>query len=401
MQDNLFTAGELARMAGVSLRTIRFYDVKGLLCPVAYSESGYRLYNQQSFAILQHILMLKYLGFSLQQISEVIANKDDIKEHLGQQKKLLEEKMENLQKMISTIDLVQNSNGEEQWNALLHLLNLMTEDEKTIEQYQSASNLEKRVNIHSYSTNPQNWYDWVFERLQLQEGQKVLEIGCGNARLWAANAYRLPKNIEITLTDRSEGMLSEAKERLEPFQNLFASHNIRVNYQVADANKLVLPKNFYDLIVANHMLYHVTDLEACLSAISRALKTNGFFCCSTIGKDHMKELHELVGSLDSNIVIEIPLNHHATKFRLENGAELLHKYFGSVKKEIQDNDLLVDDVEAIYNYVHSYSGNAPYILERHQAAFREILKERMEKEGAIYIQKSTGMFICRRTMGEC
>ena len=81
MQDNLFSAGELARMAGVSLRTIRFYDIKGLLCPVAYSESGYRLYNQQSFAILQHILMLKYLGFSLQQISDVIANKEDINEH--------------------------------------------------------------------------------------------------------------------------------------------------------------------------------------------------------------------------------------------------------------------------------------------------------------------------------
>jgi len=397
MQDNLFTAGELARMAGVSLRTIRFYDIKGLLCPVAYSESGYRLYNQQSFAILQHILMLKYLGFSLQQISDVIANKEDINEHLGQQKKLLEEKMANLQKMISTIDLVQNSNGEEQWNALLHLLNLMTEEEKTIEQYQSSSNLEKRINIHSYSTNSQNWYDWVYDNLQIRAGQRVLEIGCGNARLWATNAERIPENVEITLTDRSEGMLSEAKKRLEPFQALFASQNIRVNYQLADANKLILPKDTYDLIIANHMLYHVTDLETCLSAISSALKSKGFFCCSTIGKDHMKELHEMVGSLDSEIVIEIPLDHHATKFRLENGMEFLSKHFGSVEREIQDNDLLVDDIEAIYNYVHSYSGNAPYILERHQAAFRQMLKERMEKDGAIYIQKSTGMFICQNT----
>ena len=63
MQNNLYTAGELAKMAGVSLRTIHFYDIKGLLCPVDYSESGYRLYDQKSFATLQHILMLKYLGF--------------------------------------------------------------------------------------------------------------------------------------------------------------------------------------------------------------------------------------------------------------------------------------------------------------------------------------------------
>jgi len=45
MQNNLYTAGELAKMAGVSLRTIHFYDIKGLLCPVDYSESGYRLYD--------------------------------------------------------------------------------------------------------------------------------------------------------------------------------------------------------------------------------------------------------------------------------------------------------------------------------------------------------------------
>ena len=111
----------------------------------------------------------------------------------------------------------------------------------------------------------------------------------------------------------------------------------------------------------------------------------------------MKELHEMVGSLESDIAIEIPMNHHATKFRLENGAEYLCKYFESIERKIQDNALLVDDVEAIYNYVHSYSGNAPYVLEQHRTAFRQILKERMEKEGAIYIQKSTGIFICRNT----
>ena len=67
MKDEiLYTAGEIAKIAGVSLRTIRFYDVKGLLKPVSYSDAGYRYYNQESLAVLQKILMLKYLGFSLQ-----------------------------------------------------------------------------------------------------------------------------------------------------------------------------------------------------------------------------------------------------------------------------------------------------------------------------------------------
>ena len=281
MQNNLYTAGELAKLAGVSLRTIHFYDIKGLLCPVEYSENGYRLYDQNSFVTLQNILMLKYLGFSLQQISNVMENRVDITEHLSQQKKLLSDQKERLEKLIATIEIVQNSDGEKQWDALLHLLNVMSENEKIVEQYQSSANLNKRINIHAYSTSTQNWFDWVYERLQIQSGYKILEIGCGNAMLWAHNVYKLPHNIEITLTDRSEGMLSEAEKKLEPYQKIFEEQNIRINYQIMDANKLMLPAKSFDLIIANHMLYHVDNIKSCLKAVSNALKKNGTFCCST------------------------------------------------------------------------------------------------------------------------
>ena len=57
MEEKMYTAGEIARLAGVSLKTIRFYDAKGLLKPVAHSEAGYRYYNKSSVAALQKILM--------------------------------------------------------------------------------------------------------------------------------------------------------------------------------------------------------------------------------------------------------------------------------------------------------------------------------------------------------
>ena len=393
MQNNLYTAGELAKLAGVSLRTIHFYDIKGLLCPVEYSENGYRLYDQNSFVTLQNILMLKYLGFSLQQISNVMENRVDITEHLSQQKKLLSDQKERLEKLIATIEIVQNSDGEKQWDALLHLLNVMSENEKIVEQYQSSANLNKRINIHAYSTSTQNWFDWVYERLQIQSGYKILEIGCGNAMLWAHNVYKLPHNIEITLTDRSEGMLSEAEKKLEPYQKIFEEQNIRINYQIMDANKLMLPAKSFDLIIANHMLYHVDNIKSCLKAVSNALKKNGTFCCSTIGKEHMKELHEMVAAFDA--AIEIPSAYHATCFRLENGTDFLKDYFSVIKQHIQDNDLLVDDIEVIYDYVHSYPGNVPYILEKRADEFRKMIKKKIEKQEVIYIHKSAGMFVCK------
>ena len=91
MEETLYTAGEIARIAGVSLRTIRFYDEKGLLKPVSYSEAGYRCYNQESLAVLQRILMLKYLGFSLQRIEEVMTSRN-MELRLSEQKELLIQK---------------------------------------------------------------------------------------------------------------------------------------------------------------------------------------------------------------------------------------------------------------------------------------------------------------------
>ena len=65
MEKNYYTAGEIAKISGVSSRTIRYYDSKGLLQPVNYSSSGYRYYDTSSFETLQKILMFKFLGFSL------------------------------------------------------------------------------------------------------------------------------------------------------------------------------------------------------------------------------------------------------------------------------------------------------------------------------------------------
>lgn len=177
MKETLYTAGEIARIAGVSLRTIRFYDSKGLLKPVSHSEAGYRYYNQKSVEILQRILMLKYLGFSLQKIQQIL-REQDMELELSEQKALLQQKKNQLEELISAIEMMEQSREEDKWNFLLRLLNLLTEEEKVKEQYRTSSNLEKRIRIHDYSTNPQKWMDWVYERLELKENDRVLELGC-------------------------------------------------------------------------------------------------------------------------------------------------------------------------------------------------------------------------------
>ena len=71
-----YTTGQFAKMAGVTLRTIRYYDKIGLLKPSHILDNGYRQYCNKDLITLQKILALKELGFSLEEIYPLIIDND-------------------------------------------------------------------------------------------------------------------------------------------------------------------------------------------------------------------------------------------------------------------------------------------------------------------------------------
>lgn len=77
-QTKYYTSGEFARMARVSVRTIRFYDKQNILRPSYVNDYGKRFYTDSDLARLQQILLLKYLGFSLDDIRNMTINDSDI-----------------------------------------------------------------------------------------------------------------------------------------------------------------------------------------------------------------------------------------------------------------------------------------------------------------------------------
>lgn len=67
-----YTVGALAKLAGVSPRTIRFYDEAGLLSPARVGENGYRAYGTAEVDRLQEILILRALGMKLSEVARVL-----------------------------------------------------------------------------------------------------------------------------------------------------------------------------------------------------------------------------------------------------------------------------------------------------------------------------------------
>lgn len=77
-----YSTGQIAELCGVTVRTVQFYDGKGLLKPDSISEGGRRIYGEQSLKTLQLICLYKQLGLSLAQITEVLSDGENSKKIL-------------------------------------------------------------------------------------------------------------------------------------------------------------------------------------------------------------------------------------------------------------------------------------------------------------------------------
>ncbi len=96
------TVHEVSKLAGVSIRTLQYYDKIGLLHPSQYTESGYRLYDDTDLEKLQQILLFRELEFPLKDIKEIISRSDfDKHKALEQQIELLTLKKEHLENLIN------------------------------------------------------------------------------------------------------------------------------------------------------------------------------------------------------------------------------------------------------------------------------------------------------------
>lgn len=105
MSERSLTVSDVARLSGVSVRTLHHYEEIGLLRPAARSASGYRLYSRQDLLRLQQILFYRELGFALEQIRQVLsASERERTRSLREQRGLLAEKIEHLQRVLGAVD---------------------------------------------------------------------------------------------------------------------------------------------------------------------------------------------------------------------------------------------------------------------------------------------------------
>ena len=211
---------------------------------------------------------------------------------------------------------------------------------------------------------------------------KVLEIGCGDGTLWKENKDKLPENIEITLSDTSEGMLRDARRNVG-----IGDHRFRFRH--FDCHRIPYEDQSFDLVIAGHVLFYCEDISQVCREVRRVLKPCGRFVCSTYGGEHMKEVSELVQSFDDRIVLSAEKLYE--RFGRENGAEILEQYFTDVHWRTYEDELVIPDPEPLISYILSCHGNqSQYILDRYKE-FQTYVRKKTEK--GFRITKDAGVFI--------
>lgn len=385
-----FTSGELAKMSGASYKTIRHYVDKGLLKPEQITEHGYKMFGKKSVEDLQKILLLKYLDFPLEEIRRMIYDGDEMVS-FTRQEQLIREKLTHLEEILHAVIEIRQLSEVGRWDKMLEIMRISSRKEEIRKNYLQSDNLEKRINIHIYSTAEETWYQWLFEKFELKENMQVLDVGCGNAEIWLEMRENIPNGVCITLVDVSRAMLDKAKKKIMTYESDFKERNIKFIYKEMDATKLSID-GIYDRVMANHMLYHIdADKRECLiKRMSELTKVNGKFFASTVGENHMKEIFDLIQGFASEA--EAP-SWMSQGFSLENGEEQILPYFSKVKVLKHDNNLLVPDVDVIFNYLASLPGNINTIVVKNEHRLKEYLKKKISEEHPYFIQKATGVII--------
>src|SRR5688572_22591926 len=109
-----YTVKQLARLSGVSVRTLHHYDEIGLLKPAFTGENRYRYYGREELLRLQDILFHRELGVPLKDIARLLETERDRIEVLGEHRAALADRVKRSRQLLRTIDrTIAELTGEE------------------------------------------------------------------------------------------------------------------------------------------------------------------------------------------------------------------------------------------------------------------------------------------------
>ncbi len=248
-------------------------------------------------------------------------------------------------------------------------------------QYGAPTKLDVRSHLHrTYATSPVPFPVFEARLIDWPTGAAVLECGCGSGAFWT-NA-ELPRSILPTLTDLSPGMVDAALAAAQG--NGFG----QARGEVCDVQALPFDDGSFDVVIANHMLYHVPDPDRAVAELARVVSRDGVVLAATNGYGHMREINESLADVfgdHGEALYEV--------FGIESGEARLREQFASITWHAFDNDLVVDEPGPVVDYGLSFPPGED-ATDDERARFVDAVARRFVG-GRLRIRTRAGAFVAR------
>jgi ubiquinone/menaquinone biosynthesis C-methylase UbiE len=252
-------------------------------------------------------------------------------------------------------------------------------------QYGDVRKIAARARLLTcYTIADTGWFPWVAAQMPLDEGARLLDVGCGPGWFWAS-CGPLPADLDLTLVDRSPAMVADALDRCS---SLCLG---RLAGEPADAVSLPFPDAHFDGVIAMHMLYHVDDPEKAMAEMARVLKPGGFLAVTTNGTGNMRQIYEL-----TTVFGGMPIDPAAARFGFAEAEDVMRRTFGSVSVQRHPSRLRVTEPEDVFLAMTSFPPGED-AGEAELSAFRNAIHAAFERGGgAIETEQERGLFISRK-----
>jgi SAM-dependent methyltransferase len=254
-------------------------------------------------------------------------------------------------------------------------------------QYKTTANFDARVALHTKcSTATKGWFDWLVDQINWDQSHDVLEVGCGTGLLWGFVPSSVTLDQDITLIDLSQTMVDAAVA-------LASSHGHTVRAFTADVHELPFEDDSFDLVIANHMLYHSSNPATAINEIVRVLRLGGTLVAATNGPRHLVELREIeVGVFGPPNA----RNDNVKSFGSLSGLPLLQSEFDIVEWRGHEDRLLCTDPDDVMAYLTSLPPGANAFASQLAELSTEIRHRMALGNGVLEVSKESGVFLARK-----
>jgi SAM-dependent methyltransferase len=200
------------------------------------------------------------------------------------------------------------------------------------------------------------------------------------------NVAPLLPRLRLTLTDLSDGMLVSARDAVDPLESIDL-----VATRTCDAQELPFSDGSFDVVVANHMLYHVPDPSRAVAEFARVLRPRGVLMAATNGPNHL----DVITELSRQVLGWSSLDFVDRRFGASTGATILSGAFGQVGWHPHPSSMECDDPAAVLAYITSGAAGQEADPERLEALTEAVEARFRASDGVLHISMEAGCFVAR------